>query len=119
MFTRIGRIIKLASAPVSGWKSGWQKMIALLAIIGLPALSQIAKVHLPLRDALEYSLILALLAVFLAAYRIQKQLDQVVDAMPKLVCKGASSHDNPIVVTETEMAGSPLVRTARQRIVGV
>jgi hypothetical protein len=62
-------------------------------------------------------LIITVLAILEGSYRHACRLQIKLDGVPKLVCKGVSFHENPIVVNELEMSESP--PTARVRVVGV
>jgi hypothetical protein len=63
-------------------------------------------------------LVITVLAILEGSYQYAHRLQLRLDGAPKLVCKGVSSHGNPLVMNEVEMTGSPLVATTRQRIVG-
>ncbi len=63
-------------------------------------------------------LMITVLMIFEGSYRHTRSLEAKLDGVPKLVCKGVSFHDNPIVVTEIRLADSPAVPQAWQRIVG-
>jgi hypothetical protein len=110
---RFFNVVKLAFAPIENWNTGWQMLVAFVVLVAPPALSQVLSEQWPLRARLEFSLILAFVAIVVAAIRLHKQLDDVKDGTPKLVCKGVSHHPNWI-----QMHGSPPVPMLVEAVIG-
>lgn len=119
---RLVRILWLALRPIPRWKDTMQSIVSFLVIIAPTLAGIFRKLKGPegwtLRDGFFASIGLFAVAVAVAAYRIQEKLDDILEGVPKLVCKGASFHDNPIVRNSMEMEGSPAVPVLRSRIVG-
>jgi hypothetical protein len=64
------------------------------------------------------ALIVVLVWVFEGAYHHTRRLHEKLDGTPKLVCKGVSSHYQPISANHIELIGSPEVTTTVRRIIG-
>src|SRR5271157_3900926 len=121
---RLGRVLWLSLKPIPDWGEAVQGIVTLIVLVA-PTLGAVidkytgSGYHWTVSRGLVASLGLFAVAQIVSAYRIKRQLDEVTDSIPKLVCKGVSFHDNPIVRNSMELEGSPVVPVLRQRIVGV
>jgi hypothetical protein len=105
-FRRLKTIVGHALRPVPEWGDMWEKIVTFL-IIFAPSLASIKERLLSVRTGLLVTAGLAMVATIIAAYRIQKELDEIRDATPKLVAKGISHRDATIHDGRGTVFGTP------------
>jgi hypothetical protein len=109
---RARRVVVHILRPIPGlWDAGQTVITLLLLIVPsvAPLLTQLWSDAWTLRRGVAISAVMLILLLFVACYRVQKELDDARDSIPKLVCKGVSFINQPIKNMQTgQVVGMPV-----------